>query len=115
LPPAVQSALIQGLAAANPAATATPPEHQVALQSFVDVNKRLSFDNSVYFVGRLSIGVPAYTRVDSRLSYRFNPHFEARLVGQNLLQPQHVEFANVSQVAVTAVPRSVFAELRCTF
>ena len=96
-------------------AGAAAPQSQVSVQSFVDLNKHLAFDNSVYFVGRLSIGVPAYTRLDSRLSYRFNRHLEARLVGQNLVSPRHVEFANFSQVAVTYVPRNIFGELRWNF
>ena len=116
LPPAMQSALIQGFLASLTGNSATlPPQHQIAIQSFVDVSKRLSFDNSLYFVGRLNIGVPAYTRFDSRLSYHFNPHLEARIIGQNLLEPQHIEFANASPAAVTLVPRSVFVELRWTF
>ncbi len=107
---------IQSFSPSSSIGAAVPPENQAALQSYVDVSKKLSFDNSVYFVGRLGlINVPAYTRVDSRFGYKFNTHFEARLSGQNLLSPGHLEFASVAQVSSVQVPRSIFGNVVWTF
>jgi iron complex outermembrane receptor protein len=37
--------------------------------------------------------VPSYSTGDARLAWRFRPQFELSLVGRNLLQPYHFEYA----------------------
>ena len=77
------------------------PAHQVAIQSALDISKRLQLDVDFRYVSALpeqypsgypNVFVHAYSTADIRFGYRISPHLEVSLVGRNLLQPAHVEF-----------------------
>jgi iron complex outermembrane receptor protein len=60
--------------------------------------------------------VPAYTRLDSQLTWRPEERLELSLVGQNLLSDRHWEFDyNLQSVNSTEVKRSVFAKVTWKF
>lgn len=72
---------------------ASTPEHLMFVQSFIDLPRRLEFDQAVRYVSELPAQqVAAYTTADARLSWHFNDQLEVALVGQNLFQPHHAEF-----------------------
>ncbi|MDB5742197.1 MAG: hypothetical protein JWR68_512 [Polaromonas sp.] len=69
------------------------PQGQWNLRSSLNLGSRGEFDLIVRHVGALpSPAVAAYTAVDARLAWRVSPTLELSLLGQNLLDGQHVEF-----------------------
>jgi hypothetical protein len=63
------------------------------VQSSIKLPKKLEFDQAYRYVSALPVQhVRAYSTIDSQLAWRFS-RFELALVGQNLLQPNHTEFA----------------------
>jgi iron complex outermembrane receptor protein len=119
-PPPYLSAVMAGLnahgAIVGRDSIRTGPPQQSGIQSYFDVNARTSFDTAVYYVSALSeIGIPAYVRLDSVLRYKFPRGVEASLVGQNLLQRVHEEFALGIQTVPTEAARSVFGRIVWSF
>ncbi len=51
--------------------------------------------------------VPAYTTLDAHVGYRFGDMLELSLVGQNLLEPRHAEWAGGSAL----VERTVYVKV----
>jgi iron complex outermembrane recepter protein len=69
------------------------PHHQVAIQSSVDLPKKLEFDQTFRYVSSLPAQlVGAYTTADVRFSWHATRSVDISVVGQNLLQPHHAEF-----------------------
>ena len=92
------------------------PKCRFQFRSLLRLPHNLDWDSSLYFVARLpDQGIPQYTRVDSRLGWRLGEFVELSVVGQNLLRPQHFEFANAYQVYSTQVKRSVYAKITWRF
>jgi iron complex outermembrane receptor protein len=79
-----------------PGIQGSSPQHQVIAQSSFDISKTLELDLDFRYVSAL-VGqtpvVPAYSTGDIRFAWRFARQFELSLVGQNLLQPDHGEYA----------------------
>ena len=83
------------------------PQHQVSVQSALDLSKKLQLDLTYRYVSALpALGAPAYSTGDGRVGWRFNRQVELSLVGQNLFQPWHVEYS-----PSVAIVRSVYARL----
>jgi iron complex outermembrane recepter protein len=103
------------------------PVHSAQLRSHVNLVRRLTWDTSAYFaddlvnfqiVGGNLVGfrVPAYTRVDSQLTWQFGERGRFSIVGQNLVNDHHMEFVDWTQSAgTTLIKRSVYAELSWQF
>jgi iron complex outermembrane receptor protein len=89
------------------------PQQQFQVRSALDLPHHFEWDSSVGYVGRLLAGIPAYTRVDTRLGWRINERLDVSVVGQNLLSRRHAEFPDDVGVDHTLVARSVF--VRFTF
>ncbi|MBI5937133.1 MAG: TonB-dependent receptor [Betaproteobacteria bacterium] len=91
------------------------PENQFSLRSQFDLSPKHQFDLWLRHVSRVSYGdIPAYTTLDARYGWRPSKNFDLSLVGQNLLDERHPEFAmdfNLGQLI--EVPRGVF--LRATW
>jgi len=91
------------------------PCHQVYLRSGWNLRENLDFDLMFRYVDSLAVlEVPSYTSLDARLAWRPRKNWEAAVVGQNLLQAHHWEFAGdsmYSPIYATAVPRGVYATL----
>jgi iron complex outermembrane receptor protein len=75
------------------------PRHSAQLRSHFDFRRGLAWGASAYFVDRLShLGeagleaVPAYTRLDTALTWRAGERLSLEIVGQNLLKDHHPEF-----------------------
>jgi iron complex outermembrane receptor protein len=77
------------------------PHSEVMLQSDLDISKNLQFDVRYRYIGDLpcpaspSAGVceyvPGYSSADVHFAWQVRPSWQVSLVGQNLLQPHHVE------------------------
>jgi iron complex outermembrane receptor protein len=99
-----------------PATEGAVPNHQAQLRSHVDLPRRLQWNASAYFVGRLSAqAVPSYTRLDTNLIWDPVEHFSIKLVGQNLLQDRHQEFSPAQTALSTLVKRSFYVQLTAQF
>jgi iron complex outermembrane recepter protein len=69
------------------------PHHQIAIQSSLDLPKKLEFDQTIRYVSALPAQlVGAYTTADVRFSWHATRSLDLSVVGQNLFQPHHAEF-----------------------
>jgi iron complex outermembrane receptor protein len=93
------------------------PKHRVSLRSMMDLPGDVQFDVGVNFVDALrTTGISSYTTLDLRLAWRPTKNIEVSVVGQDLLDPQHAEFAPIFNPSPLAeVPRSVYAKLTLKF
>ena len=79
------------------------PRHTFLGESRMDLGPRVNLDLVLRRVGELAEGaVPAYTSLDARLAWRPRDPVELAVVGQNLLEPHHLEFINSGNVRVEA-------------
>lgn len=91
------------------------PQHQASLRSIIQLPLDLELDASVYYTDAITEHqVDNYTRVDLRLAWKPSDNFELSLVGQNLQDNQHKEYA-ANDVFYTEVPRSVYAKIVTRF
>lgn len=80
-------------AAAGIANLGNDPRSQWKLRSQLDLGSSIAFDVMARRSGALpQPAVPAYTEVDARLAWTVRPDLEIALLGQNLLDGDHVEF-----------------------
>ncbi len=87
------------------------PTHQFVLRSQWEFAKNLDLDLALYYVDDLpALNVPNYTRLDLRLGWRPRKDLEFSLVGQNLLDDRHLEFASFDLVG-SEIPRSVYGKV----
>jgi iron complex outermembrane receptor protein len=87
------------------------PHHQVAIQSFLNLPKKLEFDQTYRYVSALPAQlVGSYGTADVRLGWRVTRYFGLSLVGQNLLQPHHAEFGG-DPGALVGIKRSIYAKI----
>ena len=88
------------------------PRHQLGVRSLMDLPHHLEFDAGLRYVDALpNRSVPSYVVMDLRLGWRPNRNWEFSIVGQNLLDGRHKEFApSYIQTEVTEVETSVFAK-----
>jgi iron complex outermembrane recepter protein len=93
------------------------PVHSAQLQSHFVLARAFSWDASAYFVGRLTDPViPAYTRLDTGLTWQWSKKSSLSLVGQNLLKNGHEEFVDsTGSAATTLIKRSVYAKFTWQF
>jgi len=93
------------------------PRHQFSLRSEMNLLENLTFDVGLRYVDPLNDpSIPAYTALDMRIAWKPTAHVELSLVGLNLLDPVHPEFAS-TQVATPQreVPRSVYGQVTIRF
>ncbi len=70
------------------------PGHQAEIHSFFDMGKALQLDLVYRYVSALPAQrVAAYSTGDARFAWRVNRQWEVALVGRDLMQPWHVEYA----------------------
>jgi iron complex outermembrane receptor protein len=87
------------------------PHHQGMIQSFLDLPKKLEFDQTLRYVSDLPAQqVPAYTTADVRFSWHATRSFDISVVGQNLLQPHHAEFGG-DPGGLVGIKRTVYAKI----
>jgi len=93
------------------------PQHQAQLRSHMDLSHGLSWDASAYFIGALPVqGVASYTRIDTQLKWKFAERGDFSLVGQNLLQDNHLESMDqLTLVNSSLIKRSAYAKFTWHF
>jgi iron complex outermembrane recepter protein len=99
------------------------PHHSAQLRSHFDLRSSMALDAEVYAVGRLSnqgpspnVTIPAYTRLDVRLTWKPWEQISFSLVGQNLLQDHHLEFEDVNGALQSSqIRRSEYAKFSWAF
>ena len=93
------------------------PQSQWQLHSYSSFWRNYDFDTSIYYVGRLAdLNVPGYVRLDARLARRIGESAELSIIGQNLLDDQHLEFPQtIESAAASQVRRSVYAKISWRF
>ncbi len=92
------------------------PKHQFQIRSLMSLRRNIDWDSSLSYVGRLgNLGIPSYTRLDTRLAWRIGEFVELSAAGQNLLGPRHPEFLDTTGIDPTQVERSVFGKITWRF
>jgi iron complex outermembrane receptor protein len=87
------------------------PKSQAYLMSSWDLPFKTELDLMPRFVQQLpDLNVPWYATMDARLGWRPNDHWECSIVGQNLLQPHHLEFTGLFTI-LSEVNRGVYAQV----
>jgi len=90
------------------------PQHEISIDSSFDLSSRLQLDLIYRYVSALPYqNVRGYSTGDARFAYSLNRHLGLSLVGENLLQPDHVEYIGDPGGPV-AIRRSVYAALSWT-
>jgi len=89
------------------------PHNQAQLHSLWDLGNHWELDAGLRYVDMMMLNsVPNYITMDLRLGWRPSEKFEVALVGQNLLDDHHPEFANSPMMpVVTEVRRTVYAQM----
>lgn len=93
------------------------PRHQFSLRAQIDLTQHTEFDAGVRYVDNLANPhISSYTEMDVRLAWRLRPNLEFSLVGLNLLQARHAEFA-ATQVMTPQreTERSVYGKITWRF
>jgi outer membrane receptor protein involved in Fe transport len=92
------------------------PKHQWQARTAIALRPGAEIGASIWRVGRLhQLAVPAYTRVDANAEFRLNRRMRAAVVGQNLSNGNHEEFASQAIFLTSRLPRSVRVDLRWEF
>jgi iron complex outermembrane receptor protein len=92
------------------------PKHQWQSRTAIALRPGIEVGASIWRVGRLhKLAVPAYTRVDANAEFRLNSRLRTIVVGQNLTNGNHVEFASQAIFLTSRLPRSVRFDLRWEF
>ena len=87
------------------------PHHQVAIQSSLDLPKKLEFDQTFRYVSSLPAQlVGAYTTADVRFSWHATRSVDVSVVGENLFQPYHAEFGG-DPGPLVGIKRSAYIKL----
>jgi iron complex outermembrane receptor protein len=95
----------------GPGTMGSSPQHQVMVQSSFDLPKGVTFDLDYRYISALpALSVPAYSTANARLAWSFKQNWELSAVGENLFQPNHVEFGSDPGPNV-AIKRSVYGKL----
>ena len=87
------------------------PHHQVAIQSSLDLPKKLGFDQTFRYVSALPAQqVEAYATADVQFSWRATRSLSFSVVGQNLFQPHHAESAG-DPGSLVGIRRSAYVKI----
>jgi len=96
----------------GPVVAGSSPRHQATLQSNLDFAKRVHFNLTSHYVSALpAIKVHAYITGDARFAWQLNQQFEFSVVGQNLFQPYHFEYAGSDPGPPIGIRRAVYAQI----
>jgi iron complex outermembrane receptor protein len=94
-------------------AESNDPEHQFLIQSTISLDHTVEFGTILRFVDALPLPhVAGYVELDMRLAWRPTKAIEFSVVGQNLFDSGHTEFATSSRIP-REVERSVYGKIAC--
>ena len=99
------------------------PRHSAQLRSHFEAYHGVAWDASVYFVDQLThqgplsnVTVPAYTRLDTGLTWKLRESVSLSVVGQNLLRDHHLEFIDINgSIQSGQIKRSGYAKITWRF
>lgn len=92
------------------------PQNQFNIRSHYRFPYNIEFDNALYYTDSLpSIGIDAYMRFDSKLTWKPINGLELSVIGQNLFDDYHQEFTAPLQSDPAEVGRSVFGKVTWRF
>ncbi|MGD0057927.1 MAG: TonB-dependent receptor [Verrucomicrobiia bacterium] len=102
------------------------PQQQFSVRSVMDLPHQVQFDATLRYVDRVTITtvtststtvlpVPQYFSLDLRLAWKPRKNLEFSVVGQDLLDSEHLEFAPSFQSQTTEVGRSIYGKITWTF
>ena len=93
------------------------PRNWARVDSRVDLPHGFDWDASATFNDRLTLqGTPAYTRVDTQLSWHARENVTIRAVGQNLANDHHLEFINGPGAGISGLmKRSAYGQMEWRF
>ena len=102
------------------------PEHQFSLRVGLDLPHDFEADIWLRYTGEVEArqsspggfvpyDIDAYLTIDIRLAWQVTPNLELIAVGQNLLDPGHIEFIQEAFIEPTEVPRSIYGQVRYKF
>jgi iron complex outermembrane receptor protein len=90
------------------------PRNQLSLRSRMDFPLHWELDSWYRYVDALrNPAIPSYSTMDARIGWNPMQSIELSLVGQNLLEPSHPEFATGirNTTALSEVKRSFFGKV----
>jgi iron complex outermembrane receptor protein len=93
------------------------PRNQLFARSSMELPRRVELDGDVRYVDALPAqDVGSYVTADVRAAWKPRPDLELSLVGQNLLQPRHLEMsAQLIRVPHAEVERGVYGKVTWKF
>jgi iron complex outermembrane recepter protein len=95
---------------------ANDPRHLLAFRWTADVAPDWELDGSLRRIGALPHSpVPEYTEASLRLGWRPTADWDLSLIGRDLLQDTHIEFASPNAARFVAVERSLSLRLTVAF
>ncbi len=95
----------------GPITAGSSPRHQATAQSGIDFSKAFSLDLTYRYVSRLPAqNIRAYSTADVEFTWHARPPLSFSVVGRNLFQPYHYEFASDPGPNV-AIKRSVYGQI----
>ena len=92
------------------------PTSVITLQSHLNLPGNFEFDATYRYSSQLrspDLKIRSFSTGDARLGYRFHKYFDLSVVGENLFQPHHAEFAGDPGGPVL-IRRSAYAKLTFT-
>lgn len=91
------------------------PAHQFLIQSMIDLTSKINVGFVVRYVDTLpEPRVPSYWGMDAKVSWKPNNRIEFNVIGQNLLDNQHLEFIP-SSPSPRNIEHSVYGKVVCYF
>jgi iron complex outermembrane receptor protein len=94
------------------------PEHQFSVRTSMDLTKKVELDLRLRWVDSFvfnNVGtpdtVPSYFELDVRLAWYPTENLELSIVGQNLLNDQHLEYVIASPNPRTEVERGIYGKV----
>jgi iron complex outermembrane receptor protein len=93
------------------------PENQFFLQNRFNLPRNVEFDTTLRYVDALEgIGIDSYVEFDARIAWRPTEDLELSLVGRNLFDSEHLEFApTFVNYVPTAVEREIYGKVTWRF
>jgi iron complex outermembrane recepter protein len=93
------------------------PSSQWQARSALSLSRRVQVDTMLFHSGELgNLNIDAYTRADARVEVGLTRQLSLSVIGQNLLDPRHVEFGGRGAIVrATQIPRSAQAQLQWKF
>jgi iron complex outermembrane receptor protein len=91
------------------------PAHQFLIQSMIDLTNKINVGFVMRYVDTLpEPRVPGYWGMDAKVSWKPNNRIEFNVIGQNLLDNQHLEFIP-SSPSPRNIEHSVYGKVVCYF